>query len=215
MPFDVGVGDAAGPLRQRNQELGQLVGDFRQISAEVVDEHGEGFAVDRAPPGGDVLRQPASDLIVARAHGFQHPPARETGFVELRAFVHRFLLMADDQHGRGRGLGRVECELVEPAHLLRLLHYDHFARTHHGHLTAEIDHLSGLGVAPVNGDLVEGLLRLREDRRGELPAQGVDEIGLLAHEQIDRCELPFGRFGREAFVGRHGVFEFYAAAGHG
>ena len=75
--------------------------------------------------------------------------------------------------------------------------------------------MSRVGVPPIDGQLVESPFGLLEDRRGQQVAESVDEEGLFAHEQIDGRELPSRDFASETVVGRHRIFEFYAAFRHG
>jgi len=122
--------------------------------------------------------------------------------------------VADHENGRRRGLLRVERELVQPLELLRLLEDHHLVLSHHRHLAAEVDHLPRLGVAPVDGDLVEGPRGLVEDRRGQLVRECVDEVALLAHQQVDAGK-PAGRdLCRDPFVLGDGILEFQSALCH-
>ena len=195
-------------------EFLQFVGDLRDVGPEVVGEHRERLGVDLHAAAADELLQPRRDLVVARPHRFEDHAVGRTPLVEGRTLVDILLLVADDEDRRGGGFLRVEREFVEVLELLGLLDDDHLVLAHHGHLAAEVHDLPGVRVAAVDGDLVEGPGGLVEDRRGELFGHGVDEVSLLAHQQVDAGEFPGGDFAREPFVLGDRVLEFQRAFGH-
>ncbi len=134
--------------------------------------------------------------------------------VERGALVGVLLLVADDEDGRGRGVLGVVREFFESAQLLGLPDDHHLPGAHHGHLAAEVHHLSAVRVAAVDGELVEGPLCRVEDRLGQQVGQGVDEVALLAHEQVEGGEATGPDVGREALVGGCRVAEFQGRFGH-
>ena len=103
---------------------------------------------------------------------------------------------------------------LSPKELLRLLEDHHLPLAHHRHLAAEVDDLPRLGILAVDCDLVEGPGRLVENRCGQLLAERVDEVALLAHEQVDRRELPRRDLGGDPFEVGDRVLEFQRSLGH-
>ena len=201
--LDVGVGDALRAFGQRDDQFAQFVRDFRNVGAQVVGQHRQRLRVNGQPFSGDELLEPRGDLVVARAHRLEHRAVGGATLVEGRTPVGVFLLVADYEDRRRRRLLGVERELVQSAQLLRLLEDDDLVGSHHRHLAAEVDDLPRLRVAPVEDDLVERPFGFAEDRRRQTVAQRVDEIGLVAHEQVDRSETAGGDIGRQALELRH------------
>ena len=166
------------------------------------------------PSGSETVSLHSSFEILAMSHRFEHRAVRGAPFVEGRTLVGVLLLVADDENGRGRGLLRVVRKFLDAPQLLRLLDDHHLVLSHHGHLPAEVHHLSGVGVAAIDGDLVEGPRRLVEDGRGEPFGQRVDEVALLAHEQVNGSEPPGRDLCGELFVPGDRVAEFECAFCH-
>ena len=96
--FDMVGGYGLCPFRKIGQQLRQFVRDLCYVHAEVVYEHLQRFGVYRTAFGADELTEPRAYLVVARAYRFEcHAFGRDV-LVELRAFVHVLLLVADDQY---------------------------------------------------------------------------------------------------------------------
>ena len=214
VPLDVAVGDALRPFGQRDEQFFEFVGDLRHVASQVVGQHRQRLLVDTAPFRGDESRQPRPDLVVARPHRLEDRAAGGRLLVEGRTLVDALLLVADDEDRRRLRLLRVERELLDLPHLLRLLQDHYFVAAHHRHLAAEVDDLPRLRVAPVEDDLVERPFGFAEDRRRQTVAQRVDEIGLVAHEQVDRSETAGGDIGRQALELRHRIPETDCTLSH-
>ncbi len=210
------IGDFLRSFRQREQ---QLLPSSLEILARSVPRWGRS-----ASPGLSRRSQPfeatncASQgpiFVVARPDRFEHRTVLRC-FVLSRTLVHVLLLVADDPGSSWARVSKCIAKFVEAAQLLRLLENHHLVRTHHRHLPAEVHHLSRVGPAHRRS----GWLKARSDSWRIVEAsrsqKSVDEEGLLAHEQIDGRELFRPAISpRETVVGRHRIFEFYAAFRHG
>ena len=179
--------------------------------------HGQGIGVDGIPLGLDEGAEPGGDFVVARADRFEHLALLGALFVELGPFVDALALEAEHQDGRWRGGGGVEGQRVGLAQGLGLLDDDDLVAAHHGHLAGEVDDGSLVGLLAVEDDLVEGPFLRTEHRTGQLVGDGVDEVALLAHQQVERGILPGGNGTAQPVVTGRGVLEggFSAAFGHG
>ena len=212
--LDVGVGDALRAFGQRDDQFAQFVRDFRNVGAQVVGQHRQRLRVNGQPFSGDELLEPRGDLVVARAHRLEHRAVGGATLVEGRTPVGVFLLVADYEDRRRRRLLGVERELVQSAQLLRLLEDDDLVGSHHRHLAAEVDDLPRLGVPAVDGELVESPFGFAQHGRGYLLGDGVDEVALFAHEQVDGDKPPCGDLAGELFICGDGILEFQCAFSH-
>lgn len=109
--------------------------------------------------------------------------------------------MFDHQNGGWHGLTDVTDQLFEVSHQLRLAHDDELVLGHHRKTAGRIDHFRSLRVESVEDQLVEILLRFGQDTVHQELHQLVDEVGFLAHQQIDGLELPHSDVAADLFEG--------------
>lgn len=126
--FDVGVGNPLRPLGQRDGQFAEFVLDFRDVGAEVVGQHRKCLTLDRKTFLCNELLQPRCDFVIARPHRLQDGTVGRTPLIESRPFVDVLLLVADDEHGRRRGLLHVERQFVDRPQLLRFFEHDELPR---------------------------------------------------------------------------------------
>ena len=200
-------------LGQREHQFRELVRDLRDVGAQMVGHHCQSLLFDSATTlRAHKFGQPVANLIVARAYRLENLAYGCAMLVERGALVDGLLLVADDQNGGRRGCRGVERELVDLSQLLSLAHDNHLILTHHRYLTAEVHNRTHFAILAIDNHLSEGTLGLVEDCRAELFAQCVDEVALVAHQQVDRGETSRRNLTAQALVFGYAIAKFGFAA---
>ena len=174
-----------------------------EVGAKEVGQHLCGFRRDAVAFGFQVILNPAWDVAVVQLLRLK-PHALLVNLLGQGLALVELLVLIDENKERGLGNGiEISLKFLQVLHILRFLDDDHHAFAHHRKAAGVVGDGLHIHVATINHDLVKSAVGLVQGLVLDGVGNHVDEIGLIACQEIDGREVLLVDVGKNLVVGHH------------